>query len=50
MPTIFTGCVFFWGGGVLMRSCLPVAMAFIVTELCDEAEETFEHQEVLQYV
>jgi hypothetical protein len=37
-----------------MRSCLPVAMAFIFTELCDdvdtEAEETFEHQEVLQYV
>jgi hypothetical protein len=35
-----------------MRSCLPVAMALIVTELCDEvrfeAEETFEHQEVLQ--
>lgn len=37
-----------------MRFCLPVAMTFIVNELCDEvhteAEDTFEHQEVLQYV
>jgi hypothetical protein len=37
-----------------MRCCLPVAMAFIFTELCDEvrteAEETFEQQEVLHYV
>ena len=37
-----------------MRSCLPVVMAFIFTELCDEvrteAEKTFERQEELQYV
>jgi hypothetical protein len=37
-----------------MRSFLPVAMPFIVTELCDKvrikAEQTFEHHKVLQYV
>ena len=37
-----------------MRSCLPIATAIIVTELCDdvhtEAEETFGYQEILEYV
>jgi len=45
---ILTGVYIFFGGGRLTRSCLPVFIAFIFTELgdevCTEAEETFEHK------